>query len=69
MTIQVVEAQISTIEVEGAKHYDPEFVRWMFKPALSRQQAGGLPRRSEVQRQLLLLNDNMDLNVRSVIRE
>ena len=69
VTIQVVEAQISTIEVEGAKHYDPEFVRWMFQPALSRQEAGGLPRRSEVQRQLLLLNDNMDLNVRSVVRE
>lgn len=70
VTIQVVEAKIGEVTVEGAKHYDPDFVRWMFKPALARQKADGrLPRRSEVQRQLLMLNDNLDLNVRSVLRE
>lgn len=67
--IRVVESKIGEVTVEGAKHYDPAFVRWMFKPALDRQKAGELPKRSEVQRQLLLLNDNMDLNVRSVVRE
>lgn len=69
VTIRVVEAKIGDVTVEGAKYYDPDFVRWMFEPALEGQDEGKLPRRSEVQRQLLLLNDNMDLNVRSVIRE
>lgn len=67
--IRVVESKIGDIAVEGAKHYSPEFVRWMFEPALDRQKRGELPRRSDVQRQLLLLNDNMDLSVRSVLRE
>ena len=69
VTIQVIEAQIGEISVEGAKYYDPEFVQWMFEPALDRQEKGEMPRRSEIQRQLLLLNDNLDLNVRSVLRE
>lgn len=69
VTIKVVEAKIGDVSVEGANHYDAEFINWMFKPALDRQQDGHLARRSEVQRQLLLLNDNMDLNVRSVLRE
>jgi hemolysin activation/secretion protein len=69
VTIQVIEAKIGEVTVEGADFYDPEFVEWMFDPALDRQENGELPRRSEVQRQLLLLNDNLDLNVRSVLRE
>ena len=69
VTIQVIEAKIGEVTVEGAKHYDADFVNWMFKPALDGQENGQLARRSEVQRQLLLLNDNMDLNVRSVLRE
>ncbi|MFA5509139.1 MAG: POTRA domain-containing protein, partial [Vulcanimicrobiota bacterium] len=69
VTIQVIEAQVGEVSVEGAKHYDPEFVKWMFEPALDRQDQGDMPRRSEIQRQLLLLNDYMDLNVRSVLRE
>lgn len=69
VTIRVVEAKIGDVTVEGAKYYDPEYVQWMFKPALERQESGQLVRRSEVQRQLLLLNDNMDLSVRSILRE
>jgi hemolysin activation/secretion protein len=69
VTIQVVEARIGDVTVEGADFYDPDFVEWMFKPALDRQESGEMPRRSEIQRQLLLLNDNSDLNVRSILRE
>lgn len=67
--IRVVESKLGEITVEGAKHYSPEFIRWMFEPALSTGSPNGLARRSEVQRQLLLLNDNLDLGVRAVIRE
>lgn len=69
VTIQVIEAKIGEVTVEGAKYYDPAYVEWMFEPALDRQEKGEMPKRSEIQRQLLLLNDNMDLNVRSVLRE
>jgi hemolysin activation/secretion protein len=69
VTIQVIEAKIGEVTVEGAKFYDPDYVRWMFEPALKAQEADGLVRRSQVQRQLLMLNDNLDLNVRSIVRE
>lgn len=70
VTIQVVEAKIGRVTVEGNKFYDEDYIRWMFSPALDPQKNGeGLPRRSEVERQLLLLNDSMDLNVRSVLKE
>ena len=70
VTIKVVEAKVGRVTVEGAKHYDPEFVKWMFDPALDAQRNGSaLLRRSDVQRQLLLLNDNLDLSARSVFRE
>lgn len=70
LTIRVVEAKIGEVSVEGARFYDEDYIRWMFQPAMDRQEnEGGLPRRSEVQRQLLLMNDNMDLSVRSVIKE
>ena len=69
ITIKIIEAKIGKVTVEGAKHYDERFIRWLFDPALKRQEKGELLRRSEVQRQLLLLNDNLDLSVRSVLQE
>lgn len=70
VTIKVVEAKVGKVTVEGAKHYDPQFVKWMFDPALDAQRNGdALLKRSDVQRQLLLINDNLDLSARSVFRE
>ena len=63
VTIKVIEAKIGDISVEGAKYYDPDFVQWMFEPALDRQEKGEMPRRSEIQRQLLLLNDNWHFHI------
>ncbi len=70
LTIAVVEAKLGKVTVEGNKFYDSAYINWMFEPALKRnREAGDLLRRSEVERQLLLLNDTMDLNVRSVLKE
>lgn len=68
VTIQVVEASVDQVSVEGNQHYSEEYIRWMFEPALWKAD-GGLPKRSDIQRQLLLLNDTSDLFVRSVVRE
>lgn len=69
VTIQVVEAKVAEIAVEGNEYYSDDYIRWMFEPALERQKDGTLPKRSDIQRQLLLLNDTSDLFVRSVVRE
>ncbi len=69
LTIRVVEAQIGTVSVEGNRFYSDDYLRWMFEPALGEGGDTDLPRNSAVQRQLLLMNDQRDLNVRSVLRE
>lgn len=70
LTIAVVEAKVARVTVEGNKFYDESYIKWMFDPALQRQREHGeLIRRSDVERQLLLLNDTMDLTIRSVVKE
>lgn len=70
LTIAVVEAKVGKVTVEGNKFYDESYIKWMFDPVLQRQRdKGELIRRSDVERQLLLLNDTMDLTIRSVVKE
>ena len=70
LTIAVVEAKLGKVTVEGNKHYDTNYIDWMFQPALDdHHRTGELLRRSKVERQLLLINDTMDLNVRSILKE
>ncbi len=67
VTIKVVENALNEIKIEGNKRYSTEHIRWMMEPLLN--SAGDLPpRRSDLQRQLLLLNDEMDLHIRSVVQ-
>lgn len=67
VTIRVVESKLGKVEIEGNTRYSTEYIDWMLEPV--RKDAGdGLPRRSVLQRQLLLLGDNMDLDARSVVR-
>lgn len=70
LTIAVVEGKVGNVTVEGNKYYDPAYIKWMFEPALENaRQTGSLLKRSAVERQLLLLNDSMDLTVRSIVKE
>lgn len=70
LEIAVVEAKLGKVTVEGNKYYDTSYISWMIQPALEHsRQTGELLKRSEVERQLLLLNDTMDLNVRSIVKE
>ncbi len=69
LIIRVIEAKVGKVSVEGNRFYDTDYIEWMFEPALTGPDQDSLPRNSEFQRQLLLLNDQMDLNVRSVLRE
>lgn len=64
--IKVVESRLGDIAVEGNTRYSTEYIEWMMKPVLQ-DSDGKLPRRSVLQRQLLLLNDKMDLTVKSVV--
>lgn len=66
VTIKVVESTLNEVEVEGNARYSTEYLKWMLEPVVE-DADGGLPRRSILQRQLLLLGDNMDLDARSVV--
>lgn len=67
VTIKVVESTLGDIAVEGNKRYSDNYIKWMLEP-VAKDANGGLPRRSVLQRQLLLLNDNMDLDAKSIVR-
>lgn len=67
VTIKVVENTLADLKIEGNTRYSTDYIRWMFEPLLLGAQ-GQPPKRSDLQRQLLLLNDEMDLNVRSVVQ-
>ena len=67
VTIKVVESKLKDVEIQGNTRYSTEYIEWMMQPVID--DAGeGLPRRSVLQRQLLLLGDNMDLDARSVVK-
>lgn len=67
VVIKVVENSLNEIKIEGNKRYSTEYIRWMMEPLM--KSAGDLPpKRSDLQRQLLLLNDEMDLDIRSVVQ-
>ncbi len=68
VTIQVVENSLNDVSIEGNTRYSTEYIRWMIKPVLDKS-GDAPPKRADLQRQLLLLNDQMDLNVRSVVKE
>ena len=67
VTIKVVESTLNDLKVEGNTRYSDEYLQWMLEPVKEDAQ-GGLPRRSVLQRQLLLINDNMDLEARSIVQ-
>lgn len=70
VTIKVVESTINEVKIEGNEHYDTGYINWMLDPIrIEAERADGLPLRSIVQRQLLLLNDNTDLTARSYVRK
>lgn len=64
--IKVVESPLGEVKLEGNKRYSTDYINWMLEPI--RAEKGTLPTRSALQRQLLLLNDNMDLEASSVVR-
>lgn len=66
VTIKVVESTLKSVDVEGNARYSTEYLKWMLEPVVESAN-GGLPKRSVLQRQLLLLGDNMDLDARSVV--
>jgi hemolysin activation/secretion protein len=64
ITIQVIEAKIGKVTVEGAEHYDPEFIRRRFEAAIENDTF-----RSEAfTRSLSLLNELPDLDVKAVMQ-
>lgn len=66
VTIKVVESPLGELKVDGNTRYSTDYINWMLKPVKGE---GGLPKRSQLQRQLLLLSDNMDLEARSFVRK
>ena len=64
VTIQVLEGKVGTITVEGAKHYDAEWV----KKHIDAATVDGNFQADEFQRRLLLLNDYGDLNAQAVLK-
>lgn len=67
VTIKVVESSLGDVQIEGNTRYSTDYIDWMLDP-VRKDAEGGLPRRSVLQRQLLLLGDNMDLDASSVVR-
>lgn len=59
----VVEGKIGNISVEGAEHYDADFIRRRFEVAVP----DGNFRSEEFTRSLMLLNELPDLNVKAVL--
>lgn len=64
VTIQVVEGKVGTVTVEGAKHYDAEWVQKHIDAAL----VDGNFQADEFQRRLLLLNDHSDLKAQALLK-
>lgn len=67
VTIKVVESQVQDLKIQGNTRYSTDYIKWMLEPVLG--QEGQLPKRSVLQRQLLLLSDNMDLETRSIVQK
>lgn len=62
--IQVIEGKIGTVTVEGADDYDPEWIKERFMVGV----ADGNFRSEDFQRALILLNEQMDLQVKAVLK-
>lgn len=61
--IQVVELKIGQIKVEGAEHYDPDFIRRRFEVAVEDRNF----RAHDFTRSIALLNELPDLEVKAVL--
>lgn len=61
--ITVQEGQVGKVTIEGNQHYSRTFIERFFAPATG----GGPLNRLSLQRALLVLNQNMDLRVQSVL--
>lgn len=62
VTIKVVQGKIGKVKVEGAQHYDPNFIRRRFETAVS----DGNFRASEFSRTMILMNELPDLEVKAI---
>lgn len=63
LQINVVEGKLGSVRVEGNKAYSTAFIMWNFKPAMQ----GGTLQYDRLQRAIMLLNENTDLSVKSVL--
>jgi hemolysin activation/secretion protein len=61
--IHVIEGKIGKVTVEGAKHYDPKFIKKRFMQSLK----NGNFHSDEFTRAMLLLNEQPDLRVKAVL--
>jgi len=61
--MQVVEAKVGKVKVEGAEHYDPDFIRRRFEAAITDNTFES----SSFTRSLSLLNELPDLSVKAVL--
>ena len=62
--LKVLEGKVGTVSVEGAEHFDPEWVKKFIDEAT----VDGNFQADKFQRKLLLLNDYEDLNAKAVLR-
>ncbi len=61
--MQVIESKVGTITVEGAEHYDPEFIKERFEAAIE----DGTFKSDAFLRSLSLLNELPDLQVKAIL--
>src|SRR5262245_56119641 len=64
VALNVREARIGQVKVEGNTFYSTAFILRQFAPALE----GGIVRRDLLERQLRLMNEFTDLNVKAVLQ-
>lgn len=63
--LRVVEGKVGQIKVEGAEHYDPDYIRERFMNSFTED---GNFRNDRFQRSMLLLNELPDLRVKAVMQ-